>query len=208
MTVTNQNLSLEAGGDQRTDSNPGGDQSQDIQKQDSVSYQTYKEVLDQRKADQKRLKALEEELGLVKTKEKEIEEKKLRDKGEYQKLLDARDKENAELKSKFSEMEKNLVDGTKLQAFLDKLPGKIKKNEFLMFVDLEKIPFNPETKKVDESGLSMVVNEFVRDYSDLIQTSSKKILPGDAPNPVSTLTYDQWLKLPLDEKKKRQKDVK
>lgn len=192
------------------DNIPSGKKStkNDIDKEETVSYETHKELLAQRKADQKRLREVEEELNQFKSKQKEIEENKLREKGEYQKLLETREKELSQIKEENAKIQQNLVDGRKLQAFNDRLPGKLKKKEYLAFVDLDKIPFNPETQKVDEAGLKMVVDEFVKEYPDLIQTTPGKKLPTDSASSHESLTYEQWLKLPVKDQRLRMKEIK
>ena len=170
----------------------------------TVSYESHQRLLRQRKADQVKLTRLDE----LEAQDKERVDDKLKASGNYEKMLSARDTEISDLKTKLTDRERTLTDGVKLQAFLDKLPGKVKRREFLKFVKIDDIALDPETNSIDTSSLEVVVNGFVKDYSDLIQPNNTATLPHDQANAGGgSLAYDDWLKLPLKEKRARSSEV-
>jgi len=176
-------------------------------KQDEpVSYEAYKRLVAQRKADQEKFKALSEKVSLYEQKEKDLEEKKLMEQGEYKKMLQEREKEIRQLRDEREKYKNSLVKTAKLQAFQEALGGKLADPTYYSFVDTERIAIDPESGTVDTDSLKSYVNEFVSKHQRLIEFSSAK-LPNSAPSGSKALSYEEWLKLPLKEKKARLGDV-
>lgn len=147
---------------------------------DVVKYATHKKLLNQ-------LKNKSEELEELRRFKEEIEETEAKKKGDYEALLKAREEKIQSLSSKLESYETNLREGQKLQAFMDNLPGKIKKQDYLSFVNLDEIALDPETNRVDETSLKIAVDKFVQEYPDLIEAKGKNSLPkvaslGGRPN--------------------------
>lgn len=183
-------------------------------KKESVSYETHARLLAQRKKDQDARKTLEDKVTAFEKSAKEAEDAKLSEQGEFKKMVVQRDEELAEKaqelaqsKADLDQANKNLTNGVKLQAFVDKLPGRIKNHEYLSFADTDAIAIDPETGRVDEGSLNKVVNGFVEKHASLLETKGIK-LPGDgAAGGGAALTHEEWLKLPLKEKKERMAEV-
>jgi Skp family chaperone for outer membrane proteins len=156
---------------------------------------------------------LRSELNQFKTEKQKQEEALLTKKGEFEKLNQIRQQEIDRLKAEKEEVEKMksesdnaLKDTWKLQAFYDKLPGKIKKREFLQFVDLNEIVFDSETGSVDPQSVDLAVNGFMENYSDLVDTSHVGRLPADhAKN--GKLTGVDFKNMPLKEMRKNLPDA-
>lgn len=200
--------------DDKKDPKKTSDVSDDGDKKDAVDYKTHKKLLDQRKSDQQKLKELEEKLSAIDSANKQKKEKEDLDQGNYKALLEDREKsiktlteEITGLKSKVGNYENQITDAKKISAFRAKIGGDLKKSQYYDFVDTDKIPLDPETGKIDEKALESYANEFVKEHKELIKFDSKK-LPDDAGKPGSSLTYEQWLKLPVAEQRLRMKDVK
>lgn len=171
---------------------------------DPVKYETYQRVLRQHKTDLEKLKRLDE----LETKEKERSDNKLKADGENEKRIAARDTEISDLKTKLTDRERTLTDGVKLQAFLDKLPGKVKNRAYLQFVDLDTIAMDPETGSIDTATLDQAVNGYVKEHGDLIQRNNTATLPTDAAAPAGgEISYKEWLGLPLKEKRAKMAQV-
>lgn len=153
------------------------DQVTDSTKQ-AVSYETFDKLLNQRKKDREKLDTYEKQLQELSGWKKQIEESESIKKGEYEKILTTYKTENETLKSKLSEVQRSIVDGQKYNAFLDKLPGRLDRNEFLQFVDIEKIAIDPETGVVDEKTVQATVDNFVKNYGKLITATNSKSLPS------------------------------
>lgn len=167
-------------------------------KEDVVSYDSYAKLLNQRKADQSRLKELQGKLEAIESAEKERESTKLKEQGEYKKLLARKEEEFNKLQAQVRQHEKDMLDAHKLQVVKSRLPGDVLRPEYLGFIDLDKIPVL-EDGTFDEQIVEQVAQEFTKNHSGLIRpvgTTSK--LPNQAPNrpkQVSELSLDEKLKL-------------
>ena len=187
---------------------PESDSSGNDQQKDSVKYDTYRKLLSETKTVKAKNSELEAKLKAFEDEKSAAEEKRLSEQGEYKKLLEIERKKSSELEEKDKAREKQLLDGYKLNAVLEKLPGKIASNDYLSFVDLDSIAIDPDSGTVDESSVSQTVNKFLEQHSRLLITD-KGSLPNDAPKGVSKpLSVDEWRKLPLSERKKRMNEVK
>jgi predicted RNase H-like nuclease (RuvC/YqgF family) len=168
----------------------------------SVSYETHRRLLEQRKKDQAEKEALQQKLS------------ELRQEGNWKSLVEAREarlkaleEESRQYASKANQLEKTLEDAVKLNAFQSKLGGKLKKSEYLGFVDTSRIPIDPETKTVDEKSLEQYAHEFSNKFKELISFDRSGTMPHGAPGQTKQLSVDEWKKLPLKEKKARLSDV-
>ena len=178
-------------------------------KKEFVAYETYQKTLAQEKAAKEKARELESKISEYENAKKMQEETKLNEKGEFKKLVELREKEIERLKNEMTNLSQerdnykgNLDDTYKLQAFYDKLPGKIKRKEYLGFVDLDSIVIDPESGNVDSDSVQNVVSNFVERYGDLIEQSKFGGLPSDAPKG-STRKYNasEWKTLTLKERK-------
>lgn len=200
-----------------TDQTSGGSSSENKdagQGNDPVSYETHRRILSQRKKDQEKIKEFEERFAEIDRVNKTAEEQKLAEQGEFKKIVELRDKKIDELSNKLqsvveekTNVEKTVKDTHKLQAFYEKLPGKIAKKEYLSFVDLEKIAYDPETGVIDNQSVDLVVNDFMENHSKLIEAPKGHKLPNGYPSGTNKLTLEQWQKLPLKEMKAQMKNV-
>lgn len=192
--------------------------SDDSQNQeDKVDYKTYHRVLKQHKESKEKADKLEaqiKELSEFKEKMSKAEEAKLKEEGQWTQLLEQRESKISELSEKLNVIneenqsyKQNLDDMVKINAFMNQLGGKLKRQEYYNFVDTSKIVINPETGTVDSDSLAKYANEFSNEFKELIAFNDAK-LPNGAPSSAGKISYDEWLKLPLKEKQARQKDVK
>lgn len=137
----------------------------------TVKYTTYKKAVSQ-------LKNQKGELEQLRAYKQQIEEDALAKKGDFEKLLATREERINDLQGKLDNVEKDRLEAKKLGAFIDKLPGKMRKQEYLSFLDTDSIQIDPQTGKVDPLSLNSAVDTFVKDYGDLIQTANPKGLPN------------------------------
>jgi hypothetical protein len=178
------------------------------EKKDFVQYETYSRVLSQHKKTKSENEQLAAELEAYRRKERELEEKRLSEQGEYKKLLELERKKRMEEEGKRQQYERDLLDAHKLNAVRERLPGKIKRPEYYSFIDVSKVVIDPETGIVDDRSVVEVVDGFVKEHGFLIERQGTRDLPYNAPGTGhSELTYEQWLKLPLKEQKARRKEV-
>ena len=169
----------------------------------TVSFATYDKSMKALAKSREREKELEEKYNAVELDRKTKEDAKLHEQGEFKKLLEQREKELTDMKSKLTLKEEQEATSRKLNAFLGKLGGKLVSNDFLTFVDVEKIVINPATNEVDESSITAEVSRYVAKYPTTVNFGKHGSLPADAPGPTNSINYDQWLKLPVKEKRKQ-----
>lgn len=148
---------------------------------DVVSYATHKRLLEQRKNTQRENEELKAKLAEFETAQKAAEDSKLAQQGEYKKLLEQREKELNDLRGKHSKLETTIVNDYKLRAFESHLPGKIKNDKYLRFVNLDAIAINPESGEVDEESVKSTVAEYVKEHGDLIARIDAPKLPAGTP---------------------------
>jgi hypothetical protein len=175
---------------------------------DVVKYNTYKHALADAKNHKARADELQAKLADFERKEQELVENRLKEQGEYKKLLEIERKKRKEEEDKRTHYEKSLLDAHKLSAVREKIPGKLKRNEYYSFIDTDKIILDHETGEIDQNSLEAVVNSFVQDHGALIERQGNVGLPQNAASgSTNNLTYEAWLALPLKEQKLRRKEV-
>lgn len=192
-----------------------GDASQGKKAEDKVAYDTYKKTVAAEKAAKEKAKALEEQVNLLNSKLSELEqakraqeESKMIEKGDYQKILELREKEISELRNKYEQTEnektmaqKRLVDSYKLQEFVNRIGGKLD-SDYYYLVDLDSIAVNPETKEIDESSLHSVVSSFTKKHSRLIDPVHRIGLPANAAYGNGLNSPENFKNMKLNEMKK------
>lgn len=144
-----------------------------------------------------------------------LEEDRLIKEGQFKTLLEQREAQLKEMASKLQSVEgevsardKAIMDFKKAGVFESKLGGKIKHQSYWEHVNLDDIIIN-EDKSVDEYSLEKAIKDFTENHKALIDYGNNANLPnGAGARGAGSLSYDQWQKLPLDEKRKRMKDVK
>lgn len=174
----------------------------DAGKKDSVSYETHTRLLEQRKKDQEKMRETQAQLETLLKEKTDREKQDLEAQGNYKKMLELREKEVSETKQKLTEYETRWTNSVKLSAVMSKLPGKVEKSEYLNFLDLDKVAIDPDTQDVDIATVEAVASEFVKKYPELIKAEGKKLPNASANGGQTSISYDQWKKLPLAEKKK------
>ena len=167
----------------------------------TVDYASFQKSVDQEKGLRKRVqenatlmleqaninKELQAKLDGIKATENEIADKKMREKGQWDKLLDAKVQEVEKYKSErdqateaFTEAEKLIYNSAKLKAVEDMLPGKFKNPAYSQFIDVESVAMNPETGEIDMETVKAVTDNFLTEHKDLLDTKTFKGLPGSA----------------------------
>jgi len=111
------------------------------------------------------------------------------------------------LKSEVDSRDTAIVNFKKAAAFERALGGKMKKDAYWNHVDFDSIAVNPENGSIDPLSLEKAANNFVEDFKELVDYGNAANLPNGAPKGTGKLTYEQWQKLPLAEKRKRMNEV-
>ena len=157
-------------------------------------------------------KAKEEEVTKANTKK---EEERLIKEGQFSTIIEQREARIKELESTLettaSEVKNRdtaITNFRKAAAFERALGGKMKKEAYWDHVDFDKIAINPENGSIDVASLRTVADSFIDGFKELVDFGNSANLPNETATGASgRLSYEQWQKLPLAEKKKRMKDV-
>jgi len=173
-----------------------------------VDYNTYQRTLGQLKSTKAKLQEFEDRVSSIEMEKKVQEEQDLMKKQQFEKLLERRNvefeaerKRAKELEQKLQQADKDRLDSYKLNALVEKLPGKIKKKDYLGFADIDAIEVD-ENGKINEDSVLRVVNDFMKEHHFLVEAKGKN-MPSDAPsNYTGKINYEQWKALPLKDKKK------
>jgi hypothetical protein len=165
-----------------------------------VSYETYQKVLDEAKKAKEKARELE-------AFKKQTEEEKLKAEGNLQAIIKMREEELFKVREDKEQLERGLQDGSKLRAVLDSLNGRVDDAYYGLF-DLSQIVIDPRTQLPDQMSVAKYARDFEAKYGLVIQKDTSSRLPNNAPQTGSaSLTYEEWLKLPLKEQKTRLKEV-
>ena len=182
-------------------------------KEDTVSYESHKKLLGQYKTAKSKMTEIETQYAEMQQKLQVIEQEKLTQEeakllkaGEKDKIIELREQKIKELEDKFNGvsterdgLKESMTASEKLYAFYEKLPGKIKRSEYLRHVPLDKIVLDSETGKIDAQSVDTVVNDFMENYSDLVDTKQGKYLPGDAARGGSSISASNFKNLSLSD---------
>lgn len=172
---------------------------------DTVAYDTHRKLLSQRKKDQERLAEFEAELDKYREAERKREQEKLEARGEYEKILTSYKEENERLKNQMEEGKRRSIESAKLQAFVNSLPGKLRNQQYLAFVNTSEIAVDPETNTVDDISLKRAVDDFLRDHGALIEPEKTEAprLPNRSSERTAItneMSNEEKLKLALSQK--------
>lgn len=166
----------------------------------TVAYETYQKVLDEKKRKDAQLLKFQEE-------KKAAEEAALRDKEQWKTLYEQREAELKVAKDEHATLQNRVHNGMKLRSFLNAVQGEIAE-QYFQLIDVEQIAVNPDNNMPDPASVAKAVKEFEQKYPLVIQRRNAGGLPSDAPRGgTGPLSYEDWLKLPLAEQRKRLAEV-
>lgn len=169
----------------KNDSTSGGDQTRD-----TVSYETHRRLLGEKKKLQDRLDEIERA-------NKEKETQTLKEKEDYKKLYEQAEAEKKAKEQEIADWRKREEYSLKIGAFLDKLDGQLDRKYFV-HVNRDKIIINPETGEPDDASVAVAVKEFKENFPELIRKQNGSTgLPKDSPkgDANGSITRAEWLKL-------------
>ena len=184
---------------------PGGttenpDQTSTTKTEDTVSYDTYRKTVDENKSLKGRLKSFEE---------KELKEREKS--GQFETLyreanerLQALEQQNKQTIANFA------YSSIESQFEAEAIKAGCQRIEALKkLVDLKELaPAVDEKFRVKPDALKSLIEKSQKEYDFLFSKPAPTVKDGGpASSSSSTLTYDAWLKLPIEEKKKRVSEV-
>ena len=198
-------MSNTAGGQEPN--NAGGvDGGKDTQQDNKVAYETYKKTVDQVHNQKRELDELRSKIAEFNARQESQEKEKLESQQKFEELYKSEQEKASKILEEKSLVEKQFQKHLKENALKSEL-GKIKKDEYLQFADIDSITLD-ESGTINIDSVKDVANKFRENYSDLL-ISETNLPPSDAPKGKSgkKLSYDDWLKLPAKDQKARLKDV-
>jgi len=174
----------------------------------TVSYESHEKLLKEKKRRDEQIAEKDRIIEAFKKKDSETSEAKAKEQGDLQKIIEIRDKEKAEIEQKYNELNSQIVSSVKLRAFLDQVSGTVDE-QYWSLIDLQAIPLDPSNGMPDLLAVQRAAKEFEQKYSLVVQTKGGSKMPnGAAKPPGQGLLYEDWLRLPLKEKRARQHEVK
>jgi hypothetical protein len=156
------------------------------QGKDTVAYETHKKLLSEKKK-------LQEDLEAIRRRDEESQKKLLEEQGEYKKLNELLKEKLTKAEEAEKLREKELLDAVKINAFREKLPGKIANPAYYGFVDLDKIVINPETGEVDSLSVEKEAKRFMDSHGRLVESAKTNPYDSSAPGKGAT-SYLEELK--------------
>jgi hypothetical protein len=178
--------------------------------QETVDFKTYQRLLAQRKADQEKLKKLDEYEKAAKEamKVKELaEQEKLKQEGNLQAIIESYNKrvesveqEKAQIEEQLNSYKSQFTDALKLSALQEVIGAKFKDKEYYSLVDTSKIAVD-DSGQIDEVSLKEYAKHFVTKHKPLLDFQKQFIDSRDASNG-SSISYDEWTKLAQSDPKK------
>jgi hypothetical protein len=157
----------------------------------TVSYETHKRTLAQRVKLKSELDEMKAKVAEFEAQMEERKNSELKEQGRYKELLTSAENKIKELSEKERLRERELLDSFKLNAVLEKLPGQLKRREYMDFIDIDSLPY--EDGVVSEDALKNVVDSFVKDHSSLIEFKKGAELPNNFPQGAKPLSMTQEL---------------
>lgn len=172
----------------------------------SVSYESHQKLLNEKKKRDEDLRLAREELKKFQDERKIMEETALREKEDYKKLFESREAELKAEREARQGIENQILDSKKMRSFLQNVGTPIPE-KFWGLIDLDRIAVDPATGTIDDVIVKNYADEFKKNYFEITMNRGPKIPDNGPINDKNSLTYEQWLKLPPSEQRKRIKDV-
>jgi hypothetical protein len=148
---------------------------------DSVAYETYRKVLSEKKRRDAELKDALDRLNHYETEAKTREEQELKSKDEWKKLLEIREAELHETKSKLSQVFEQQVNTAKLTTFFDSLDGKVAK-KYWDKIPLDAIVYDDSAGEIDKASVQRAIERFKKEYPEVIMAESGPKVTSVAPS--------------------------
>jgi predicted nuclease with TOPRIM domain len=164
-------------------------------------------IKEEKKALATKLAEAQAQLEKLNNEAKAKQEETLKQQGEYKRLWEEEQKSKAELSEKLKKKEEKELALRKIDVVMQELGVPLAKAEYWNFMDLGKIPVDEATQDIDRNIAKQVASDFMRDFPELLSKKPGK-MPSDAATGSKVLTHEEWIKLPLAEKRLRLKDVK
>lgn len=176
-------------------------------KPNHVSLDTYNKTVKAERNLRQKLQESQEKLLTFENEKKAIEEQKLLSEKKYVEYIDQLKREKAEALDKASSLERDRIDSRKLNAALGLLQekGVSLESKYLGLLPLDQINIGDDGS-IDLTSVATVIQDFQKEHPRLTAPANK-FLPNDKSSSgnQSMISYEDWKKLPLKEKKEAHK---
>lgn len=177
-------------------------------KDDFVARNAYENAVSESKKAKARARAAEAKAAKLEADIKAQDEAKLEEEGRWKEIAEAKAKEAEEAKAENLAVRDKFHKQQKIQAVLNALPGKLKQTVYQSHILVDAIGID-DNGQPDAQAVTAEATRFMTDHKDLVQLSSDDDLPnvpaGKGGKPA--LTMDEYKKLPLEERKKRRREM-
>jgi hypothetical protein len=169
------------------------------QSKESVSYETHRKLLDEKKKIQAKLEQIE-------TDRKAAEEADLTKKGELQKLLDLEREKAKAATEQLKAFEEKERAARKLSAIVKGLGAPVDQKWYsVLGGHIDDVVFTEEGE-VEPMSVTKIVENIKKEWPEMLRKPGAG-MPNAAPgNGATKISRDEWLKLPLKEMKKWKPD--
>lgn len=172
--------------------------------QDTVSHETFKKVLAERKADQAKARELEARLNAIEKERQKVEEEKLLSEKNFVEVIARKDKTIEEQQIFIKQKEQLEIDSKKFIAVTKAIPPNADP-DIVNFINFKSLEIDSDGE-VDKLEAKKLVDDFLTRHSGFILRGAVG-MPSSEPRKGGGLTYEQWLNLPAAEMVKREKEV-
>ena len=175
----------------------------------SPSYESYRRVLSEKKAEASKRRELEQRLAEIDAERESQREADLREQGKFKDLLTQKEQEFSKLQGELNSYKKTIDNSFKFNAIKKTLGAEIdyKWADFLEVKGIYDQVEMDENRRPDELSVTNVCDYIRKEFPEMIVQRRQGALPNDAPQGSGKLSYEDWLALPSEEMKKRIKEV-
>lgn len=147
----------------------------------TVSYDTHKKLLAQRKADQQKLQEVNAKLAEYEANQKAAEEQALKETNQWKEVAEKKESELTDAQNKLKHINDSIVRAEKVDAFEKVLGAKLADPSFANFINHENIVMDADGN-IDSESVNAEVNAFRERFGDrLIVNTNIPTIPGGAP---------------------------
>lgn len=192
--------------------NPGGiPENKDPQHSEgdkTVSFESYQKLLKEKKSRDEELRSTRERLSTFEEKEKAA----LKEQGKWQEYAQELEGKLKDSETKLSKAARTFASVQVTSQFEAEAlkAGCTRTDALLKLVDINSLVESvDENLRVDPGSLKVEIERCKKEYDFLFakQAPGFRDTPPPGGKPEGAITYDEWLKLPPDQKKKRLPDV-
>lgn len=168
-------------------------------KKDTVSYETHRRLLDEKKKAQAKAEELESRIRAFEEEKSKKEREELEKQGNYQKLLEQERQEKARIEGEHKQLVESIHTARKRAAVLRNIVGKVPEPVVDALLKVDGVALK-EDGTVDEDTAKLVAQEFEQNFHYVIQRDKTNgglpngAAPGGAPG--KKMTYKEWCALP------------